>query len=69
MHGLKRYRDDRLGYLGEREVAEHLMPLLARGCYVCHDVPTQGVKSDFNLDQVAVGPSGVAVTRSVAPSR
>ena len=49
---LKRYRDDSLGYLG-REVAEHLIPLLARGYRVF--VPAKG-KSDFNLDHVAVGP-------------
>jgi hypothetical protein len=61
MGGLKRYRDDRLGYLGEREVAEHLMPLVARGYRIFHDVPAGGKKSDFNLDHVAVGPSGVAV--------
>jgi type III secretory pathway component EscS len=61
LRGLKRYRDDLLGYLGEREVAEHLMPLLARGHRVFHDVPAKGAKSDFNLDHVAVGPSGVAL--------
>jgi hypothetical protein len=37
------------------------MPLLARGYCVFHDVPAKGAKSDFNLDHVAVGPSGVAV--------
>lgn len=26
-----------------------------------HDVPAKGAKSDFNLDHVAVGPSGVAL--------
>lgn len=58
---LKRYRDDCLGYLGEREVAEHLMPLVARGYRVFHDVPAIGVKTAFNLDHVAVGPAGVAL--------
>ena len=58
---LTRYRNDRLGYLGEREVAEHLRPLLARGYQVFHDVPAEGAKADFNLDHVAVGPAGVAV--------
>ena len=61
MGSLKRYRDDRLGYLGEREVAEHLTPLIPRGYFIFHDVPAEGVKADFNLDHVAVGPSGVAL--------
>lgn len=61
LRDLKRYRDDSLGYLGEREVAEHLVPLLARGYWVFHDVPAKGAKTDFNLDHVAVGPSGVAL--------
>jgi hypothetical protein len=61
---LKRYRDDSLGYLGEPEVAEHLEPLLARGYRVFHDVPAKGAKTDFNLDHVAVGPSGVALVET-----
>jgi len=56
-----RYRNHKLGYLGEREVAEHMRPLLARGYQVFHDVPAEGAKKDFNLDHVAVGPAGVAV--------
>jgi hypothetical protein len=58
---MKRYRDDSLGYLGEREVGEYLEPLLARGYRVFHDVPAKGAKKDFNLDHVAVGPAGVAL--------
>jgi hypothetical protein len=61
LRDLKRYRDDHLGYLGEREVAEHLVPLLVGGYRVFHDVPAKGVKTDFNLDHVAVGPNGVAL--------
>jgi hypothetical protein len=61
LRDLKRYRDDSLGYLGEREVAEHLGPLLARGYRVFHDVPAKGAKTDFNLDHVAVGPNGLAL--------
>ncbi len=57
----RRYRDDKLGYLGEREVAEHLPPLLARGYRVFHDVPAEGANGEFNLDHVTVGPAGVAV--------
>lgn len=58
---LKRYRDDCLGYMGEREVAEHLVPLLAQGYRIFHDVPCKGAKADFNLDHVAVGRAGVAL--------
>jgi len=58
---LQRWRADYLGYLGERMVGEHLEPLLAQGFRVFHDVPADGAKSDFNLDHVAVGPTGVAL--------
>ena len=58
---LQRWRDDFLGYLGERMVGEHLEPLLAQGFRVFHDVPADGTKSDFNLDHVTVGPTGVAL--------
>ena len=61
LRDLRRYRNDRLGYLGEREVAEHLQPLLARGYRVFHDVPAEGTKANFNLDHVAIGASGVTV--------
>ena len=61
LRSLKRYRDDRLGYLGEREVAEHLTPLVPRGYFIFHDVPAEGAATDFNLDHVAVGPSGVSL--------
>ena len=59
--GFKRYRNDKLGYLGEREVAEHLRPLLSRGYQVFHDVPVHSANKPFNLDHVAVGPAGVTV--------
>lgn len=58
---IDRYRCDWLGYMGEREVAEHLMPLLASGYQVFHDVPAREKSAEFNLDHVAVGSSGVAV--------
>ena len=58
---LTRYRNDHLGYLGEREVAEQLQPLLADGYRVFHDVPAEGAKTQFNLDHVTVGPTGVAL--------
>ena len=58
---LRRYRSDRLGYLGEREVAEHLQTLCARGYVVFHDVPASSKRRFFNIDHVAVGPAGVVV--------
>src|SRR6266404_6691133 len=39
---LRRRRNDQLGYLGERSVAEYLEPLLAEGYRVFHDVPAKG---------------------------
>jgi len=61
LRGLFRYSNDRLGYLGEREVAEYLCPIVARGYKVFHDVPAAGPEKNFNLDHVTVGSSGVAV--------
>jgi len=58
---LRRRRDDLLGYLGERAVAEHLEPLRADGFRLFHDVPAQGRQKTFNIDHVAIGPTGVAV--------
>ena len=45
----------RLGYHGERYVAEELNPLMAHGFRVFHDVPFKA----HNVDHVLVGPSGV----------
>ena len=56
---LHRRRNDLLGYLGERAVAEYLEPLRAEGFRVFHDVPAQGRRKNFNIDHVVVGPSGV----------
>ena len=57
---LLRFRSDRLGYLGERAVGEALMPLAAAGYHVFHDVPAEGKNgAPFNIDHVAVGPTGI----------
>ncbi len=61
LRDLDRYRAYRLGYFGERVVGEKLNELLGQGYAVFHDVPGKGQKKPFNLDHVAVGPSGVAV--------
>ena len=58
---LQRQRDDHLGYLGERAVAEYLEPLKEAGYRVFHDVPADGATKRFNLDHVTVGPTGVVV--------
>lgn len=61
LRDLFRYSNDCLGYLGEREVSEHLEALLARGYRVFHDMPAEGSDKKFNLDHVVVGPSGIAL--------
>lgn len=61
LRGLFRYSNDRLGYLGEREVSEHLSAVLAKGYRIFHDMPAEGSEKNFNLDHVTVGPNGVAV--------
>ena len=57
---LNRRRNDLLGYLGERAVAEQLDSLRLDGFRVFHDVPCEGRKKNFNIDHVVVGPTGVA---------
>jgi hypothetical protein len=61
LRDLDHYRAYRLGYFGERVVGEKLNELAGHGYTVFHDVPGKGQKKPFNLDHVAVGPSGVAV--------
>jgi hypothetical protein len=56
---LRRRRDDLLGYLGERAVAEQLDDLRSHGFRIFHDVPAEGRAKKFNIDSVVVGPSGV----------
>lgn len=50
-----------LGYFGERVVGEHLEPLKAQGWRIFHDVPGSANGQGFNIDHVAVGPTGVYV--------
>ena len=56
---LMRARNDRLGYLGERSVGEALLPLVAAGFRVFHDIPAESNNAKFNVDHVAVGPTGI----------
>lgn len=53
--------DRHLGYFGERIVAEHLEPLKRQGWHVFHDVPGTANGHKFNIDHIAVGPTGVFV--------
>lgn len=58
---IDRRRNTRLGYFGERIVAEHLESLKATGHRVFHDVPA-GESSDGSaatIDHVVVGSAGV----------
>src|SRR4051794_25626910 len=62
-----------LGYFGERLVAEYLEPLKGQGWRIFHDVPALNNGNKFNLDHVAVGPTGVFAietkTRRKGPAR
>jgi membrane protein implicated in regulation of membrane protease activity len=53
---LQRYRNDALGFKGERAVGEELNKLMLDGCLVYHDVPGEGA---WNVDHVVVAPTGV----------
>ena len=53
-----------LGYFGERMVAEHLDALKGQGWRIFHDVPAMDNGHKFNLDHVAVGPTGVFVVET-----
>jgi hypothetical protein len=54
---LKKRSGYRLGYQGERYVAEELNRLMAYGYHAFHDVPFD----DYHMDHVLVGPTGVFV--------
>ncbi|HEY4245662.1 MAG TPA: nuclease-related domain-containing protein [Lacunisphaera sp.] len=53
-----------LGYFGERLVAEYLEPLKTEGWRIFHDVPATGNGHKFNIDHIAVGPSGVFIVET-----
>lgn len=56
---LEKCRCCRLGFEGERYVAEELNQLMADGFRVFHDVPFD----TYNIDHVLVGPTGVFVSK------
>jgi Nuclease-related domain len=50
----------RLGFDGERQTAQHLIPLIADGYHVFHDIPFKDTNGKaFNIDHVVAGPTGV----------
>ena len=61
IRGLLRERANyRLGFDGERQTAQHLIPLIADGYRVFHDVPFEDANGKpFNIDHVVVGSTGI----------
>jgi hypothetical protein len=50
----------RLGFDGERQTAQHLIPLIANGCQVFHDVPFADANGKiFNIDHIVAGATGI----------
>jgi hypothetical protein len=60
---INRRRDYRLGFAGERAVAEELNQLMLDGCRVFHDVPMEPYG---NIDHVLVAPTGVYAVETKA---
>jgi hypothetical protein len=54
-----RARTERLGFLGECATAEALISLRMEGWAVFHDLPLAVNGSGFNIDHVAVSPTGI----------
>lgn len=54
----------RLGWFGERMVADALEVLKAEGFSIFHDLPCLGAKGPFNLDHVVVGKGTVVVVET-----
>ena len=59
----------RLGYRGERHVAEQLQPLTAKGWTVFHDVRKVQEKGQENIDHVIIGPRGGVVVETKTYSK
>ena len=60
---INRRRDYRLGFAGERAVAEELNQLMLDGCRVFHDVPMEPYG---NIDHVLVAPTGIYAVETKA---
>jgi len=61
---MARMQNLRLGWFGERAVADQLEVLKAKGDEVFHDVPCLGSSGPFNLDHVIVGNGRVIVVET-----
>jgi Nuclease-related domain len=60
----------RLGFDGERQTAQHLIPLIADGYRVFHDVPFEGANGKtFNIDHVVVGATGIFAVETKTRSK
>lgn len=59
----------RLGWIGERLVAESLEACLAKGCRVFHDVPIDGEWGKANIDHVVVSMHGIVVVETKMRSK
>lgn len=66
---LDRRANLRLGYIGERLVAESLEARLASGWRLFHDIPISGEWGEANIDHVVVGGTGVAVVETKMRSK
>ena len=60
---INRRREYRLGFAGERAVAEELNQLMLEGCRVFHDVPMEPYG---NIDHVLVSPTGIYAVETKA---
>ena len=60
---IQRRRNFRLGFAGERAVAEELNQLMIDGCRIFHDVP---IEPYGNVDHVIVAPSGIYAVETKA---
>lgn len=67
--GIKDVAKLELGLNGERIVADFLKPLEREGWRIFHDVPARQNGKDFNLDHVAVGPSGISLIETKSRSK
>ena len=59
----------RLGWIGERIVAESLETCLAKGCRVFHDIPTEGPWGKGNIDHVVLSTHGIVVVETKMRSK
>ncbi|MCB1231980.1 MAG: NERD domain-containing protein, partial [Verrucomicrobiae bacterium] len=66
---LEKRANARLGWLGERMVAEHLQACGAAGFHLVHDVPAENNGHEFNLDHVAIGENALVVIETKMRSK